>query len=182
MGFNKKIVYITVIFLAAFIFSNIVYGQKIKVNSSAIYNSPASQTSVKLNQKAINDNNLVVIPRGRRINSRLNDNLDYGAFTLDSVRTGDIITTQLMRDWLYNNVTIAPEGSLVKGVLTVEPGISIVISFNTIIRPDNVDVKIISKPIQILTQNTSQIGSLIPFGTEFTIQIINDVITKPYEN
>lgn len=38
-----------------------------------------------------------------------------------------------------------------------------------------------TKPIEIPMQNTARRFS-VPFGTEFTIQIINDVITTPYEN
>ena len=178
MGFDKKIVSSI---LLLFIVCAPVYPQKIKVKSSVIYSKPQSKTSVKLSEKALKDNNLIVIPRGRRINSRLNDNLVYERGNNKSIQTGDIITTQLMSDWIYDSVTVAPEGSLVKGKLTILPNGTVTIDFSAIIRPDNVEVKIVSKPIEIAMPNSYR-GFSIPFGTEFTIQIINDVITSKYEN
>ena len=178
MGINKKVI---TLILSVLMLSLPCCAQKIKVRSMDIYTRPEGITSVKLNEKAIKDNNLFVVPRGRRINSRLNDNLVYDTHTGERIKTGDVITTQLMSDWVYNSVNIAPEGSLVKGTLTVIPYRSITVNFDTIIRPDNVEVKILSKPIEIPMQNTARRFS-VPFGTEFTIQIINDVITTPYEN
>lgn len=179
MGIDKKIG--VFIILSALVLCSPVSAQKIKVKSTAIYSSPQGKTSVKLNEKAIKENNLMVVPRGRRINSRLNDSLVYDTRTGERINTGDVITTQLMSDWVYNFVTIAPEGSLVKGQLTVIPYRTITINFDTIIRPDNVEVKIVSKPIEIPMANTYKRFS-VPFGTEFTIQVINDVITSAYEN
>lgn len=178
MGINKKI---TTLILTVVMLSIPCYAQKIKVKSTDIYTRPESVTSVRLSEKAIKDRNLVVVPRGRRINSRLNDNIVYDTKTGERIKTGDIITTQLMSDWIYNNINIAPEGSLVKGTLSVIPYRSITVNFDTIIRPDNVEVKIVSKPIEIPMPNTSRRFS-VPFGTEFTIQIINDVITTSYDN
>ena len=164
-----------IIILLMFSIITPAYSEKIKIKSGRKIDA-AQEVIVKLNQTAMEKNNVFAVPRGRRIHSRLNDNISRA-----NAITDNIITTQLMKDWGYKNYTIAPEGSLVKGVITKTSSTSTEIRFDTIIRPDNVEVKIVSKPIVISSDKDTIQNILIPFGTEFTIQIINDVITSPYQ-
>jgi len=163
-----------IIVLLIFAMISPAYAAKIKIKSGHKIDA-AQEAVVKLNQQAMEKNDVFVVPRGRRIYSRLNDNI-----TRSNAMNGNIITTQLMKDWGYKANMVAPEGSLVKGVITKKSATSMEIKFDTIIRPDNVEVRIVSKPIIITSDKDAIQSVLIPFGTEFTIQIINDVITKPY--
>ena len=157
-----------------------VYAVKIKIKSA--YKIGIAQEAVaKLNQKAMKEQNVFVVPRGRRIYSRLNDNIYCSNLNISyNTKKGDVITTQLMQDWQYKNNIVAPEGSLVRGTIIDTSSKNLTkISFDKIVRPDNVEINIITKPIIITTDNLSD-NTPIPLGTEFTIQIINDIITSPY--
>ena len=172
----KKLVILFIVFLITLP----AYAVKIKIKSA--YKIDAAQEAVvKLNQKAMAEHNVFVVPRGRRIHSRLNDNISrINSDLSEETKKGDIITTQLMQDWCYKDKIVAPEGSLVRGKITdISSNRSTRICFDTIIRPDGVEISIVTKPILMSPQEASE-NTLIPFGTEFTIQIVNDVITSPY--
>lgn len=162
---KKIILTITFLFMAL-----PLYSQTIKIDAN-----------VKLNQQAMEKDNLLFVPKGYRISSRLNNNINMQL--LYNANTGDILTTQLMRDWEYSGKIVAPEGSIVKGQITKISALNqLQIEFDTIIRPDNAEIKIVSKPIIINIGDYILNMAVVPMGTEFTIQINNNIFTTPYKN
>lgn len=186
----KKVTLLLIIVL----YSSPVFAQKIKLTVVNNY-QVASKPMIQLNQTAMNKDDVFVVPRGRRIHSRLNDTI-FRSVQIQQIQTkiGDVIVTQLMQDWYYKNKMVAPEGSLVKGKITnTDNLLSTEVVFDTIIRPDNVSISIQTKPIiitpesqhpirnMILGYNSQGNRVLIQSGVEFTIQILNDVIVTEYK-
>ena len=174
--------------------------------------------------------NTVNIPSGQMVYSRLNADISS-----QTNRQNEIITTQLVKDWIYYGTVIAPEGSLINGRITsvqrasyANGNAKVNISFYQIIRPDNTTINIQAKPIcvtigdsraksgaqmvwegvkqSVLSSRMNSVQTIadnavtgaftggivflsskgeeviIPFGTEFRINIINSLNIKPYEN
>ena len=89
------------------------------------------------------------IPSGQIVYSRLNADINS-----QTNKQNEIITTQLMKDWVYYGTVIAPEGSLINGRITsiqkasyANGNAKVNISFYQVIRPDNVTINFQAKPI-----------------------------------
>ena len=189
----------------------------------------ADYTFDEVSYEEISSNERMVnVPSGQVIHSRLNSDL-----TSQNNYRNEIITTQLMKDWIYFGKVIAPEGSLIRGRITsiqrasyANGNAKVNISFNEVVRPDNTVINIQAKPICVtvgdsriksgakmvfegVKQNIFSSRSIsnvadniatgaiaggfvflttkgeevnIPFGTEFRINIINNINVLSYEN
>lgn len=91
----------------------------------------------------------IMIPSGQVIHSRLNSDVASQENTKN-----EVITTQLMQDWIYMGKVIAPEGSLISGRITsienssyASGNAKVNISFYQVVRPDDVTINFQAKPI-----------------------------------
>ena len=102
-------------------------------------------------ERNIKGTNTISIPSGQMLYSRLNADINS-----QTNRPNELITTQLLKDWVYYDTIIAPEGSLINGRITsiqrsayAGGNAKVNISFYQVIRPDNVTINIQAKPICI---------------------------------
>ena len=98
---------------------------------------------------------IMTIPAGETLAVKLMSSISSG-----SLDVGDNLTGELAKDWIYNNRTIAPQGSIVYGVVTDVDAAgyaygcgSLEINFHTIVTPKDTTIEIPTEKIMIYEES-----------------------------
>ena len=136
--------------------------QKTLTGTKTVYsfeNNVSASTPVQQAQNQINKNALsgyvATVGKGVKLDTYLQTPINTA-----TANVGDEIQAVLKTDWIYNNMVIAPQGSVVFGNLTkarhASIGLrngSVSINFTKIVTPDNISYNLVTQPVDFDVSN-----------------------------